>query len=102
MTAGAQARGLAGMKAWVLAAGAAMAVLLAGCGSPKTALTPPQMCFVGAYRLADGRTLDIAPSEGADMRWRLLDGRTGRPLRRAGSKRSSRWLNHDWKVASRT
>jgi dienelactone hydrolase len=41
-------------------------------------LTAEQACNVGIYRLADGRLLDIAPSEGKDLRWRLEDGRTGR------------------------
>ena len=66
------------IRALVLAAGAAMAVALSGCGSSKTAMTPVQACFVGAYRLADGRAIDIAPSEGDDLRWRMLDGRIGR------------------------
>lgn len=67
------------MKAAVVLAGvAAAACLLSGCGSPKGVMTPQQACYVGAYRLADGRSIDIAPSEGSDLRWRLLDGRTGR------------------------
>lgn len=36
-------------------------------------------CLVGAYRLGDA-SLDIAPSEGG-LRWRHIDGRTGRLLR---------------------
>jgi pimeloyl-ACP methyl ester carboxylesterase len=34
-------------------------------------------CHVGSYRLADGRLLDIAPSEGNTLRWREFDGATG-------------------------
>ena len=34
-------------------------------------------CQVGAYRLADGQVVDIAPSEGDSLRWRKLDGSTG-------------------------
>src|SRR5579872_676643 len=34
-------------------------------------------CHVGSYRLADGRLIDIAPSEGAMLRWRGFDGATG-------------------------
>jgi hypothetical protein len=38
---------------------------------------------VGAYRLADGQVLDIAPSEGATLRWRRQDGATGALTRAA-------------------
>ena len=34
-------------------------------------------CHVGAYRLADGTTVDIAPSESNTLRWRRFDGTTG-------------------------
>jgi dienelactone hydrolase len=34
-------------------------------------------CHVGSYRLADGRALDIAPSDGDTLRWRLFTGETG-------------------------
>lgn len=34
-------------------------------------------CQVGVYRLANGEVVDIAPSEGENLRWRKLDGRTG-------------------------
>lgn len=34
-------------------------------------------CHVGSYRLADGRTIDIAPSEGDTLRWRMWSGETG-------------------------
>jgi pimeloyl-ACP methyl ester carboxylesterase len=34
-------------------------------------------CHVGSYRLSDGRAIDIAPSEGDMLRWRLFDGTTG-------------------------
>ena len=36
-----------------------------------------QDCHVGSYRLADQRTVDIAPSEGDTLRWRLFTGETG-------------------------
>lgn len=52
------------------------ALALAGCGAKG--LTAQQTCQTGVYRLADGRVLDIAPSEGPDLRWRLNDGRSGR------------------------
>jgi len=34
-------------------------------------------CHIGSYRLADGRLLDIAPSDANVLRWRQLDGATG-------------------------
>lgn len=52
--------------------------LLAGLlclASAAQAVEPP--CPIGAYRLADRSTLDIAPSEGKTLRWRHQDGRSG-------------------------
>ncbi|MBW8812995.1 MAG: alpha/beta hydrolase [Caulobacterales bacterium] len=34
-------------------------------------------CHVGAYRLASGRIVDIAPTDGEPLRWRAWDGTTG-------------------------
>lgn len=34
-------------------------------------------CHVGSYRLRDGSAVDIAPSEGDTLRWRLFTGETG-------------------------
>jgi uncharacterized protein len=34
-------------------------------------------CHVGAYRLADGGFVDVAPSDGGTLRWRRFDGTTG-------------------------
>ena len=34
-------------------------------------------CNVGAYRLSDGTAVDIAPSEGDTLRWRMFTGETG-------------------------
>jgi uncharacterized protein len=35
-------------------------------------------CLVGAYKLSGGSVIDIATEGSADLRWRLLDGRTGK------------------------
>jgi pimeloyl-ACP methyl ester carboxylesterase len=35
-------------------------------------------CHTGSYRLSDGQTLDIAPSDGDTLRWRAFTGETGR------------------------
>jgi pimeloyl-ACP methyl ester carboxylesterase len=56
----------------------AASAALAGCAARKDTLTPEQACLVGAYRLGDGRAIDIAPADKGAMRWRLMDGRTGR------------------------
>src|SRR4051794_26951440 len=46
-------------------------------------LAPPAIadsttdCHVGSYRLSDGRAVDIAPSEGNTLRWRMFTGETG-------------------------
>lgn len=49
-------------------------VLLA---STAASATGAQDCHVGSYRLRDGRAIDIAPSEGNTLRWRLFTGETG-------------------------
>jgi len=55
---------------------AALAVALVF-AAPIAAAAAPQDCRVGAYRLADGAVVDIAPSDGASLRWRRFDGTTG-------------------------
>ncbi|ATQ41732.1 alpha/beta hydrolase family protein [Caulobacter mirabilis] len=48
---------------------------------------PPGLCHVGAYALADGRKLVVQPSNAPNLRWRMLDGTTGKvfPSGDAGS-----------------
>lgn len=41
-------------------------------------LDPRMACHVAAYRLDDGRIVDIAPLTDGGLRWRTMDGRTGR------------------------
>jgi dienelactone hydrolase len=51
-------------------------------------------CHVGAWRLDDGRTVDLSPvSDGHSLRWRLLDGRSGRlqPDPSGGWRNTSGW-----------
>jgi len=43
---------------------------------------PTGDCHIGSYRLADGRAVDIAPSDGATLRWRLFTGETGQLRKR--------------------
>jgi pimeloyl-ACP methyl ester carboxylesterase len=39
---------------------------------------PALDCHVGAYRLTDGSMVDIAPTDSDALRWRRLDGSTGK------------------------
>lgn len=64
-------------------------LLLAGllattCSAAATGPVPADpggdACHVGAYRLAGGATLDLALAEGG-LRWRHVDGRTGKLVR---------------------
>jgi dienelactone hydrolase len=34
-------------------------------------------CHIGSYSLSDGRAIDIAPSDGDTLRWRMFTGETG-------------------------
>ena len=85
--------GVAGFGGFGRAAfiGALGVLALAGCGSRSKGPTPQQACFVGVYRLADGRSLDVAPSEGSDLRWRLLDGGVGRLSAKEGWASTLGW-----------
>lgn len=38
---------------------------------------PLSHCYVGTYRLADGRDVDIAPSHGETLRWLMFTGERG-------------------------
>lgn len=46
------------------------------CAVPAAADTTKN-CHIGSYRLSDDRAIDIAPSEGGTLRWRLFSGETG-------------------------
>lgn len=60
------------MKTWIAIAAAMTVAQAAG----AQAAEPAGACHVGAYRLADGALVDVAPTKDA-LRWRLMDGRTG-------------------------
>lgn len=56
--------------------GLGLAIVLLACAS---ASDPAVACHVGAYQLRDGTIVDVSPLSNPDqLRWRLLDGRTGR------------------------
>lgn len=51
----------------------------------------PDRCHTGVYRLTDGALVDLAPTSDGALRWRTMDGRTGRLARGAdGAWTSSR------------
>lgn len=52
-----------------------LAVLLA---SLLSSAQPAIDCHVGAYRLSDGSTVDIGPTQPDGLRWRRIDGSTGK------------------------
>ena len=55
----------------------AASALLALCLAAPAFGDATKDCHIGSYRLADGSAVDIAPSDGDTLRWRLFDGDTG-------------------------
>ena len=62
------------------------AALCAIISSPIYLASPPiagaatdttKSCHIGSYRLSDGKTVDIAPSDPGTLRWRMFTGETG-------------------------
>ncbi|RDZ26520.1 alpha/beta hydrolase family protein [Lysobacter silvisoli] len=47
--------------------------------------TDSNSCYAGAYKLDDGRMVDLANADKGALRWRLIDGRTGRLSERDGA-----------------
>ncbi|ALN65578.1 alpha/beta hydrolase fold family protein [Lysobacter antibioticus] len=59
--------------------------------STKSSKAADARCHVGAYRLDDGRVVSVMPSDDpSKLRWRLLDGRTGKLVRENGAWISTR------------
>ncbi len=46
--------------------------LMAGAATDMT-----KDCHIGSYRLSDGKSVDIAPSDEGTLRWRMFNGETG-------------------------
>ena len=46
-------------------------------------------CRIGSYRLRDGSIVDIGPTDGAQLRWRRMDGTTGALTRAADGRWAS-------------
>ena len=68
-------------NAVVLLCGGLVAAILAGLwwrAGREDRVDPHVACHVGVYRLDDGRLVDLAPVAGSGLRWRTMDGRTGR------------------------
>lgn len=58
---------------------ASLLLALLACGSALAGDPTDVRCHAGAYRLDDGTLVDVAAvSDAGQLRWRLLDGRTGR------------------------
>lgn len=51
--------------------------------------TDTTSCHAGAYRLDDGSIVDVANADKGALRWRLIDGRTGRLSERDGQWNST-------------
>lgn len=56
----------------------ALALAHGASANAETAQANPIPCEVGSYAMADGTQLDIAASEPGKLRWRRLDGSTGK------------------------
>jgi len=57
---------------------ALVAVALLGTAAIAAAAPPEAVdCHVGLYRFADGRTIDLGPSDKGKLRWRRPDGTSG-------------------------
>ncbi|MBS0335198.1 MAG: alpha/beta hydrolase [Proteobacteria bacterium] len=52
--------------------------LAAQVAAHSAALASDQDCHIGAYRLADGSVVDVAPSDRGALRWRAWNGETGK------------------------
>ena len=71
--------------------------LVRSCGVLLMLLAAPSLaaaaetidCHVGSYRLTDGSSVDIAPSDAGTLRWRRFDGTTGQLHPGAGKAWSS-------------
>ncbi|BDU18443.1 alpha/beta hydrolase family protein [Lysobacter auxotrophicus] len=59
-------------------------------------IDPRMACHVGVYRLDDGRLVDIAPMSEPGLRWRAMDGRTGKIVQDAAGNWSGTvgWSDH--------
>lgn len=67
------------------------AAVVAGPALAQARSPAPDSCHVGVYRLADGALVDVAPVSDGSLRWRTMDGRTGRlTIRPDGALRNQR------------
>jgi len=67
-----------------------VAVLVAMTACSQLAHTHPGAdCLVGGYRLANGKIVDIEPSDGGDLSWILFDGESGE----LHQQRSGEWVS---------
>lgn len=59
-------------------AGLTLAVTAGAAAAQTPAVVYPDRCHVGVYRLADGALVDVGPTSDGPLRWRTMDGQTGR------------------------
>ena len=64
--------------------------LAVGLGLAATQAAAAENCHIGAYRLPDGKVLDIGPSTQDTLRWRLDSGETGS----LAPSKTSGWTSH--------
>lgn len=67
-------------RRWAALVGGAV-IGLAAAGLAVGSAAAAEDCHVGAYRLANGQVVDIAPSAADTLRWRRVDGATGALVR---------------------
>lgn len=63
----------------------AITVLIAALFASSVHAASSEVCHEGAYRLADGRTIVLAPSAEGSLRYRSSDGATGHLYRKRGN-----------------
>jgi len=66
------------IPAWMTGLAAAAAAAGAALAQTPAPTPAPDRCHVGVYRLDDGALVDVGPLSDGALRWRLMDGRTGR------------------------
>lgn len=66
-------------------AGLAAALLLPGIAVAAEA-APPGVCHTGAWALSNGSRLVVQPSDAPNLRWRMLDGTSGKLFLTEGGK----------------
>lgn len=82
-------------KSWIASSLATLVIGVAGVPNGAQAATPALACHIGAYRLSDGAPVVISASGDDALRYRFLDGRSGRlfPTADGGFESGPGWGN---------